>query len=507
MRPPRATARVSPTVRCPVSLRPLRWLALAGAVSGLACSRGETSSALDRLRGSGVLRWGGDLQGGEPYVFEDPDHPGALTGFEVEIAEALARRLGVRAQFVQNDWSTLVPSLERGTFDIALNGLEVTPERAGRIRFTRPYYLFAERLVARTGDARVHDLASLRGLRVGTLANSLAWDLLEQAGAVRVPYEGQDEPFIDLTRGRTDAILLDDIIVARYGNRPGLAVVGDVAEGEYAIGVARQDPALARAVDQALGEVIASGQLRAILARWRLDGPRQQRLGVAAAAPEGSRRGRLDAHQLLLFLQGVAVTVAVSVGAMVLAVLGGLLLAVARLPSPLPWRRLVRGLATGYVELFRGTPVLLQLFVIYYGLAGVLRLDAYAAAILGLGLNYAAYEAEIYRAGIQAVPRGEIEAAHALGMSGALAFRRVVLPQAVRFSLPGIANDFIALLKDSSLVSVITVVELTKRMTIAAAETGDWVLPGVLCALLYFGLSYPLSRLARRLERRLGAHP
>jgi polar amino acid transport system substrate-binding protein len=453
------------------------------------------------------LRWGGDLQGGEPYVFEDPRRPGQLTGFEVEIAAALARQLGVRAEFVQNDWSTLVPSLDRGTFDIVLNGLEVTPARAGQIRFTRPYYVFAERLVARSGDPRIRDLPSLRGLRVGTLANSLAWDLLETAGAVRVPYEGQDEPFIDLGQGRTDAILLDDIIVARYGNRPGLAVVGDVAEGQYAIGVRRQDEPLARAVDQALGELIRSGELRAIFGRWQLDGPRQERLGAAAPAEVGRQQGRLDAHQLVMFFQGVAVTVAVSVGAMTLAVLGGLLLAVARLPSPLRWRRVLRALATSYIELFRGTPVLLQLFVIYYGLASILRLDPYAAAILGLGLNYAAYEAEIYRAGIQAVPRGEVEAALALGMSGPLAFRRVVLPQAFRFALPGIANDFIALLKDSSLVSVITVVELTKRMTIAAAETGDWVLPGVLCALLYFSLSYPLSRLARRLERQLGAHP
>jgi polar amino acid transport system substrate-binding protein len=158
-----------------------------------------------------------------------------------------------------------------------------------------------------------------------------------------------------------------------------------------------------------------------------------------------------------------------------------------------------------YIEVFRGTPVLLQLYVLYYGLAGVWALDAFPAAILGLGLNYAAYEAEIYRAGIQAVPKGEVEAAHALGMSGALALRRVVLPQAFRVALPGVANDFIALLKDSALVSVITVVELTKRMTIASVENRSWLLPGLLCALFYLAMSYPLSHLARWLERRMGA--
>jgi len=468
--------------------------------------RSGSQSALSRVQQSGTLRWGADLQGGEPYVFEDPRRPGALTGFEVEIAEALARELGVRAEFVQNDWSTLVPSLERGTFDIALNGLEVTPARAQRIRLSRPYYLFAERLVAREGDGRVRDLASLRGLRVGTLANSLAWDLLGQAGAERIPYQGVDEPFIDLAQGRTDAVLLDDIIVARYGNKPGLVVVGDVGEGRYAIGLRRGDDDLWHAVDGALGRLARSGALRAIFKRWQIDGPRQERLSEGGEAPGPRQKRPLDRHQLTLFLKGAAATVLISVSAMLIAVLGGLLLAVARLPSPVAWRRPVRWAATAYVEIFRGTPVLLQLFVIYYGLAGVFPLGAYAAAILGLGLNYAAYEAEIYRAGIQAVPRGEIEAAHALGMTGALALRRVVLPQALRFSLPGVANDFIALLKDSSLVSVITVVELTKRMTIAAVDLGDWVVPGALCALLYLSMSYPLSRLARRLEAHLGGH-
>ena len=147
--------------------------------------------------------------------------------------------------------------------------------------------------------------------------------------------------------------------------------------------------------------------------------------------------------------------------------------------------------------------MLLQLYVLYYGLSGVLPLGAWTAAILGLGLNYGAYESEIYRAGILAVPRGQMEAALALGMPPRLALRRIVMPQAFRVALPGMTNDFIALLKDSSLVSVITVVELTKRMTIAAVDLRGWLGPGLLCAALYFAMSYPLARLARRLERRL----
>jgi polar amino acid transport system substrate-binding protein len=492
-----------PRVFAPPIARAAACLVAVGALA--ACGR-VPETGLERVRRSGVLRWGGDLQGGEPYAYEDPARPGHLVGFEVELVEALGDALGVRAEFVQNDWSTLVPSLERGTFDVALNGLEVTPARAARVAFTRPYYLFSERLVARAGDARVRDLASLRGLRVGTLANSQAWELLLAAGAVAVPYEGVDEPFADLAAGRTDAVLMDDIIVDRYAPRhAGLRVVGDVAGGRYAAAVRADDRQLASALDEALGQLIASGRLREILARYRLDGARQAGLVTATAPPPPpalAPPSRLDGHQLALFLEGALVTIAISAAAMALAVVLGLALALAR--HALPRLGL---LATAYVELFRGTPVLLQLFVIYYGLAPVLALPPWAAAILGLGLNYAAYEAEIYRAGLAAVPRGQTEAALSLGMSMPLALRHVVLPQALRIALPGMTNDFIALLKDSSLVSVITVVELTKRMTIAAVDLRGWLAPGALCAALYFAMSYPLSRLARRLERRLdGTH-
>jgi polar amino acid transport system substrate-binding protein len=119
---------------------PARGAILAALVVGAcAAPAARPAGALARVAASGELRWGADEQGGEPYAYEDPGRGGALVGFEVDLADALARSLGVRARMVQNDWSTLIPSLERGTFDVALNGIEVTPARAERISFTRPY--------------------------------------------------------------------------------------------------------------------------------------------------------------------------------------------------------------------------------------------------------------------------------------------------------------------------------------------------------------------------------
>src|SRR4029434_497131 len=149
----------------------------------------------------------------------------------------------------------------------------------------------------------------------------------------------------------------------------------------------------------------------------------------------------------------------------------------------------------------RGTPLLLQLFVLYFGLAVVVELPAPVAALLGLGLNYAAYESEIYRGALEAVPIGQLDAARTLGFSERQTLILIRAPQAFRLALPPMTNDFVALLKDSSLVSVITVVELTKETSIVAENIGSRVLHGAMCAAMYLALSLPLARFARRLER------
>jgi polar amino acid transport system substrate-binding protein len=162
----------------------------------------------------------------------------------------------------------------------------------------------------------------------------------------------------------------------------------------------------------------------------------------------------------------------------------------------------VRVALTVYVEVMRGTPILLQLFVLYYGIAAEIKLPAFGAALLGLALNYAAYESEIYRGALEAVAPGQLEAARTLGLSERQVLTLIRGPQAFRLALAPMTNDFVALLKDSSLVSVLTVMELTKQTQVFATNLGSWVVPGSLCAVLYLAMSLPLSALARRLEER-----
>jgi len=445
-----------------------------------------------------ALTWGADVQGGEPYVFEDPKDPSKLIGFEKEIADELGKRLGAKAEFRQNAWSNLVPALERGDFDIAMNGLEATSERADRVLMSEPYFVYAEILAVKKGSP-YKNLTDLRGKRVATLNQTYAHDLLRERGFDPVLYEGVQEPYLDLANGKVDAVLLESIIADRYGCpiKNVECLPEEVARGVYVILMRKDAQELKAKIDGALYAMKKDGTLENILKRWGLWDQRQTEELPPIAYVNRSRT--LTFEQFLLFLKGALVTLQLSLSAFLIAVPFGFVLGISRLYGG----KFLRFLSAAYIEVFRGTPVLLQLYVLYFGIAPYVKLGPIQACVLGLGLNYAAYEAEIYRAAIRSIPRGQTEASISLGLGFWQTLRYVIMPQSFRVALPPMTNDFIALLKDSSLVGVLAVVELTKRMTITAVDMRGWLIPGVLCAALYFAMSFPLARFARHLEKKL----
>ncbi len=460
------------------------------------------------------LRWGGDAEGGAPFVEADPNDPSVMRGFDVEVANEIARGLGRRPQFVQVAFQSIDQSVERGDFDIGMSGVEDTAARRAAHSATVPYFEFHEVLTVRAEDRdRFRSLRDLRGLKVGTLSGTIAYDRLLQAeredGVVVVSYDDDVHPYEDLREGRLDAVLLDNIIAARSMRRvPGLFTQPvPVSTGHYIGVLAKNNSALRDRINAVLEARMRDGTLERIYRKWRIwDGYQQPFFNAVlrwskSAEGRAQSAGRPARLQLIVryipaLLRASVVTVILSCAAMALAILMGILIASGRVYGG----TLSRSLLTTYVEIVRGTPVLLQLFVLYYGLSSVIRLPAFIAALVGLGLNYAAYESEIYRGALEAVPRGQLEAARTLGLTEVQVFSLVRGPQAFRLALAPMTNDFVALLKDSSLVSVITVVELTKQTSIFATNIGSWVIPGVLCAALYLVLSLPLARLARRLE-------
>jgi polar amino acid transport system permease protein len=210
----------------------------------------------------------------------------------------------------------------------------------------------------------------------------------------------------------------------------------------------------------------------------------------------------VDARAFLpLLLRGAILTVLVTVGALGLSTVLGLVWALLRV-SQIPVFTCV---SNGVVNTVRGIPILVQLFYIYFVLPEFgIELTALQAGILGLGIAYSAYQAENFRAGIEAVDPGQIEAAQSLGMPRGLLLRRVVLPQAFRIALPPYGNTMIMMLKDSSQASVITVAELTQQGRLIASSTFKNTSVFTLVALLYLCMSVPLILFAGRLEKRFG---
>jgi len=464
------------------------------------------------------LRWGGDAEGGAPFVEADPNNPARVVGFDVEVAQLLAEGLGRTPRFIQAGFTTLDASVARGDFDVALSGIEDSAARRTRFAVTIPYYEFRELLTIREGDReRYRSLADLAGKRVGTLGATLAADLLTAAqrdhGVVPVIYEDDVHPYSDLVLGRLDAVVLDQVLAER-GVRRNAGLINrptPLAVGHYVGVLAPAQTALRDEVNDILRAAMRDGRLEAIFRKWGLWNDDQPRMYArllqpnadavapteAAAAPQPADAWTLTRRYLPALFNAALITVALSCLAMALAVAAGIAIASGRVYGAAPFRVIL----TAYVEVVRGTPLLLQLFVLYFGLAAIVQLPAFLAGLLGLGLNYAAYESEIYRGALEAVPRGQLDAARTLGFTERQILVLIRGPQAFRLALAPMTNDFVALLKDSSLVSVITVVELTKQTSIFAANIGSWVLPGALCAALYLVLSLPLARLAHRIEK------
>jgi polar amino acid transport system substrate-binding protein len=488
-----------------------RWKSRAARVAVILVVFAFAARADDR-----VLRWGGDAEGGAPFVEADPSDPSKLRGFDVEVAEEIAKGLGRRAEFVQVAFSDIDQSVQRGDFEIGMSGVEDTPPRRAMLAATIPYFEFHEVLTVRAADAgKYPTLSALRGHRVGTLGGTIAYERLSAAqssdGVIVVSYDDDVHPYSDLQQGRLDAVLLDNIIAVRAMHRtPGLYMEPrPVVTGHYIGVLSKNNAALRDRVNDVLRARMRDGTLERIYRKWQIWDDYQPAFfgSVVAGAPPAPRaetappqepRSAVILRYIPALLRASLITIVLSCLAMALAIALGVVIASGRVYTT----GIARALLTAYVEVVRGTPVLLQLFVLYYGLSAVVRLPAFIAALLGLGLNYAAYESEIYRGALEAVPRGQLEAARTLGLTEVQVLRLVRGPQAFRLALAPMTNDFVALLKDSSLVSVITVIELTKQTSIFAANIGSWVIPGALCAALYLAMSLPLSRLARWLETR-----
>lgn len=469
------------------------------------------ADSLAKIRERGILRYGSDAEGGGPFIYANPKNPLEVTGFEPELIAKLCGALGPKPVYTYARWDTLLQVLRIGDVDVVFNGYELTANRKREYLPTRPYYIYQLQLMVPTGGAITtwDDVKKPRSdgrkWRIGVLGLS-SGDIFanDEAGphVEVVSFEGATDAMMATVNGQVDATLQDLPASRFYLPRFSTLVAAGppVGRGYYVIYCRKEDAQLVEALNRAIGDLISNGDLKRIYDKYNIWTDLQEELldvDPVLPAVDVPKQGLALVWQYRWSLFDAAwMTFWISVMSMPLAMAIGLIVALGRLYGP-SW---LAGILGGYVEILRGTPLMLQLYVLYF----VLKLPAPVAAVAGLAINYSAYEAEIYRAGLQAIPAGQMEAALALGMSKWQALGRIIVPQAVRIVIPAVTNDFIALFKDTSVCSVITIVELTKQYSMLGNSTDGMFEFALATAAIYMMMSVPLSVFSRWSERKLG---
>ena len=476
----------------PITLAALfLFLILPGAASA--------QSALERVRRTGELRIGTDAT----YPPLESAEGGQFTGFDIDLGNAIARELGVRARFINAGFDGIFPALQNGTFDAVMSSVTITPERSATMLFSDPYYDSGQLIVVRGDTQGISTPDDLSGKKVGVQINTTAqFDLEKRSGVEVAKYNTIDLALLDLRNGRIDAVV-GDAPVLKYMITQSFRELKTVGrrftDEKFGIAFAQGSEDLQQAVNAALRRIKETGEYNQIHEKWFGEAAeRAAELTASQTKPKVFDLGILR-RTWRFFLTGVWLTAQLALISLLLGLPIGLVLALARVQSS----RLIAAPAAVYVEVMRGTPLLVQILFIYFVLPYFrIYLPAFTSGVIALTLNSAAYISEIFRAGILSIDAGQMEAARALGMSYAQAMRRIILPQTFRRVVPPLTNEGIALLKDSSLVSVIGLTELARTGQELASRYAAPLTIWPIVALFYLLLTFPLTRVAEYLERR-----
>ena len=441
-----------------------------------------------------------------PFSYRD----GELKGYDIEVMNAVAEELGWDIQYVESPWDAIFPALDAGRIDTVANQVTVTAEREESYVFSEPYTYSRGVIVTRSDDDSITTLEDLEG-KVAAQSPTSNWTVVARDAGAQIEGVEQFSQAVELlVQGRVDVIVNDNIAVLDYIETTGsedIKIAGNAGDetSEQAFVFRPEDRALAQQATTALQALKADGTIAEISESY---------FGADISSPDGGdatvqgreRRSSLEvAQQMALPMLKALVTATIPLTFISFAL--GLILAVGVALARLSDSALLRAPARAFVSAIRGTPLLVQLFIIFYGLPQLgLNFNPWPAAILAFTLNVAGYAAEIVRAAILSVPKGQTEAAATVGMSYAQTMRRVVLPQAARVAVPPLSNTFISLVKDTSLAAVVLVTEMFRVAQIEAAQTFRFMELYGMAAIYYWVVCTALSAVQDRLETRLGRH-
>lgn len=426
-----------------------------------------------------------------PFSYFDAN--GDLAGFDVDIAREICKDLDKRCEFRVLPWDGILSALLAGKIDVIIGSMAITEEREKQVLFTSPYYESGAQLFVREGAPETTAKNFRLGVTLGTTYG--------QAARVRFPdaelrtYKGDVAILQDLKSERLDGMVTDRLVGLHMNERyqARLALRGDLLYTErIAIPVQPDRGDLLQDLDQAVERLRASPAYSQIRARYFGD----ETTGVQRASAFSWQ------NAALLLLKALWATVKVSAAGIVFGLLLAVILAALLLSSP---SFVARPLAF-YVDFIRSTPFLIQLFTVYFGLPALgIKMSAWSSAALVIAIHSSAYLAEIIKVAYQSIPMGQHHAAKTLGLTRREALVHVVWPQMLPLLTAPSLNTVVATIKDSAIVSVISVHELTMQAQQLIATSFRPMEFYLLTALLYFAVTYPLLLIGRRMERRFRA--
>lgn len=445
--------------------------------------------------------------------FEFKGEGGKSQGFSIDLMNAIASAANFKVEWQSIPFDGIIPALQAQTVDAAISSFTITQERQKTVSFSRPYFKAGLAIAIRNDNKDITTFESLKNkklaVQIGTTGSKKAQEI---PGAKIRSFDSAPLALQELVNGNVDAVINDapvTLYAINTGNLKGIKVVSQLLTEEYyGIPTPKNSPNLAL-INDGLGKVLQNGTYTQIYQKWfKAEPPTLPEKTLFENQTSNARKGLSGSiavilHFLPTLLKGALVTLQLTIFSVVLGLISGSLIGIIRLSQITP----VRWLARAYVDFFRGTPLLVQIFMIYFGLPAIaqdlgftLNFNRLVAAVIALTLNSAAYIAEIVRAGIQSLENGQSEAAQSLGLSSTETMRYVIFPQAIRRMLPPLGNEFISLLKDTSLVAIIGFEELFREGQLIVAENyRSFEIFGAV-AMIYLCLTLLSSQLFSRLE-------
>ncbi len=449
--------------------------------------------------------------GNVPWEFQDTD--GAFIGFEIDLVTEIGARLNQDLEIINVPFNGLFAAVQSGRIDIAISSIGITEKRLQSVSFTQPYYDSDQSLTTVVGSG-ITNLNDLRGQVVavdtGSTGDMWATENQEKYGFSEIRrYEGLAPAMLDVVIGRVKGYISDIPALLYYvKDKPNLAVVERIPTGgQYALMLGKSS-SLTNDVNEIITDLKQEGFINQLHEKW-FGAPADVGTSTVDVVPMPRPSSGLIFNFVETFLNmdvfmqtypmliaGLFTTIQLGALAIVAGLVLGLCLALVRLYA----NRILQIIVKAYIDVFRSIPLLVLLIIIFYALPFVgLSLSPFYAAAVALTLVSGAYTAEIFRAGIEAIPKGQFEASQALGLGYVHMMRDVILPQAIKIVIPPLTNNCINVIKDTALASVVAMPDLLKQATQAQAVAANPT-PLIAAAVIYLMFLLPLVLWVSRLE-------